>query len=121
MTSGAFQYHRLFMVAKHKKASGGGISIRKISGFLFAFVLCAIPALARCPGSSSHSAPTVSLIASTGDALDGMVMLMDSNGEELGPEGHCLGTKNSICGKSLRSFEMPARRKELTQFTISYF
>ena len=60
--------------------------MRKISGLLFAFVLCAMLALAGCSDSSSHSASTVSGIASSGAALSGTVTLKDANGEELGPE-----------------------------------
>lgn len=61
--------------------------MKKLKGFLFASVLCAMLALAGCSdSSSSHNPSTVTGIASSGAAISGTVTLKDANGEELGPE-----------------------------------
>lgn len=60
--------------------------MKKLNGFLFAFVLCAMLTLAGCSSSSSHSPSTVKGIASSGAAISGTVTLKDAKGEELGPE-----------------------------------
>ncbi len=61
--------------------------MKKLKGFLFAPVLCALLALAGCSdSSSSHNPSTVTGIASSGAAISGTVTLKDANGQELGPE-----------------------------------
>jgi hypothetical protein len=60
--------------------------MKKLIGFLFAFVLCAMLTLAGCSSSSSHNPSTVKGIASSGAAISGTVTLKDAKGEELGPE-----------------------------------
>ncbi len=61
--------------------------MKKLNGFLFALVLCALLALTGCSdSSSSHNPSTVAGIASSGAAISGTVTLKDATGEELGPE-----------------------------------
>jgi hypothetical protein len=61
--------------------------MKKLGEFVFLLATCTLLALAGCSdSSSSHSAPTVSGIASTGAAIDGTVTLKDATGEEVGPQ-----------------------------------